>query len=63
MDHPGALRHAADREAVALSADRLGAGVGRHDRLGRGRASVVGELRRSVAQAHEEPVERMAARR
>ena len=44
MDHPGALRHPADGEAVAGDRCRLGHGVGRHDRLGR-RGAALGRHR------------------
>ena len=45
MDHPGALRHAADAESVAVRDRRLRLRVGREDRLGRVVAAVGRELR------------------
>ena len=55
MDHPRALRHPADREAVARDDRLLGTRVGRHDRLGR-----VG-ARRPSASAGDRRLERRAA--
>ena len=60
MDHPGALRHATDREPAAPRDGDLRAGVGRQDRA-RGRvATVGGELAGGGPRPGEHLVERQA---
>ena len=58
MDHPGALRHPADREPVERDGRLLRPRVGRQDRLGRVGAAVGRERRRRVAEAAEHLLER-----
>ena len=58
MDHPRALRHAADSETGAAGERLLGEGVGGEDRLGGGLPTVRGEQARGVANAGEHLVER-----
>ena len=58
MDHPGALRHAADDEAVAGDDCLLRLGVGREDRLGGGVAAVLAQERDRVREPGRELLHR-----
>ena len=49
MDHPGALGHAADNEAVPLRHGGLGAAVGREDRASGRLPTLGGQLDRGQA--------------
>ena len=63
MDHPGALRHPADREAACPRDRDLRARVRRQDRVRGGVAAVGRELGGGGAGAREHLVQRAAARR
>ena len=63
VDHPGALRHAADGEAVAVRDRRLRLRVGGEDRLGRVVAAVGGERGGCGVEAGERCAPSAAARR
>ena len=58
MDHPGALRHPADHEPLAVRDGLLRAGVGGQDRLCRGRPAVRREPVDRGAEAAEQLVDR-----
>jgi hypothetical protein len=57
-EHAGALGHATDRPAVALRHRGLGDGVGGHDRLGGGGATVGGQPGRGGVDAGQQEVHR-----
>jgi hypothetical protein len=58
VDHPGALRHPADREALAAHDGLLRARVGGEDRLGRRGAPLGPERLRRAADPVEDPGQR-----